>query len=215
MVKKDYSDEIKLVRKGYEKAAKPYRQGKDNSQHEIPIFQEWLNKPANTKILELGCASGFPIGKAIIESGKDYIGIDLSETQIQLARSEFPKWKEHFQVAEMLDFCQNAPSSTYTGIVSMFSIRHLPRIHHAELFTELYRILQPKGLLLIDCTRNIDRGSTEEWLGGSQMYWSGFSKDWTMMTLAEIGLKFVNSYEDKKMFHGELETTLFLLYKKE
>ncbi len=207
-------EEIDYVRKGYAIAAKIYRDQKDGTQAEIPLFKQWLNHPQNSsKILELGCASGFPIGKEILESGKSYIGIDLSLEQINLARKEFPQWKNYFILAEMLSFCKNQPSNNYSGIISMFSIRHLPRIYHVELFTNIYRILTDGGVLLIDYTYYSDEGR-DTWFEDMPMYWSSFSKDWMYLTLKELGFTHIAEYEDIKMFNGKEEKTLFLLYQK-
>jgi SAM-dependent methyltransferase len=206
--------EIDYVRDGYAKVAKIYRDQKDGSQAKIPLFQQWLNHPHNTsKILELGCASGFPIGKAILESGKSYLGIDLSLDQINLARKEFPKWKKYFVSAEMLSFCKTQPSHNYSGIISMFSIRHLPRIYHVELFTNIYRILTDNGVLLVDFPIYSDEGR-DTWFEDMPMYWSSFSKDWMYLTLKELGFTHIAEYEDINMFNGKEEKTLFLLYQK-
>ena len=207
-------EEIDYVRDGYSFVAKIYRDQKDGSQAEIPLFQKWLTHPKNSsKILELGCASGFPIGKAILESGKSYLGIDLSLDQINLARKEFPQWKEYFLCAEMLSFCKKEPSNNYSGIISMFSIRHLPRIYHVELFTNIYRFLTDQGVLLIDFSPNSDEGR-DTWFKDLPMYWSSFSKDWMYLTLKELGYTLIAEYEDIKMFNKKEEKTLFLLYQK-
>lgn len=217
MVFKDQSKEnIEIVKKGYEDAAKAYRDAKDPNQHQIPIFLKFLTETYNSTILELGCATGFPIGKALIEAEKNYTGIDLSEKQIQMAHEEFPDWKHHFLLAEMLEYVKISASDHFSGIVSMFSIRHLPRIHHAELYSEIYRILKPGGLLLIDCTIEPHDGSSDHWvdLGAELMYWSGYSKEWTIQTLKDLNFKLISTYEDTKLFFDEEETTLFLLYEK-
>jgi cyclopropane fatty-acyl-phospholipid synthase-like methyltransferase len=201
---------IALVKQGYVKAARPYYEIKDKSQHRIQIFQKWLQDENNDHILELGCGSGFPIGEAILKSGKRYTGIDLSEVQIELAHELYPQWNAHFRVAEMVEFCRNAPDGTYTGIVSMFSIRHLPRMYHAELYCHLYRMLTPGGKLLIDITGNSDDAFVDKWLGDSIMYWSGFSSEWTRLTLGEIGFKIIEEEIDEKKFGDDLERTLFV-----
>jgi len=205
---------IEIVRKGYEKAARPYYDMKDKTQHLIPIFQKWLSNKENTNILELGCASGYPVGQAILNTGKKYTGIDLSDVQIALAHELYPLWERHFRVAEMVEFCRQSPDEVYTGIVSMFSIRHLPRMYHGELYCHLYRMLKPGGKLLIDAANNPGDAQIDKWLGGSKMYWSGFSSDWTRMTLCEIGFTYVVEESDEKIFGGELERTLFLCYEK-
>ncbi|MHA2000711.1 MAG: methyltransferase domain-containing protein [Promethearchaeota archaeon] len=206
--------DIDFVNKSYALAAKTYRDQKDQSQSEIPIFLEWLNHPDNQgPILELGCASGFPIGKAILDAQHDYLGVDLSSEQIKLAHQEFPKWKDHFQTGEMLKYCRKSPSNFYSGIISMFSIRHLPRIYHIELFTNIFRMLKTNGLLLLDFPIYSDEGR-DTWFGDLPMYWSSFSQEWMRLTFKELGFALLKSYEDVKIFNGKEERTLFLLYQK-
>ena len=173
-----------------------------------------MTHPKNSsKIHEFGCASGFPIEKAILKSEKSYLGIDLSLDQINLARKEFPQWKEYFLCTEMLSFCKKEPSNNYSGIISMFLIRHLPRIYHVELFTNIYRILTDLGVLLIDFSPNSDEGR-DTWFKDLPMYWSSFSKDWMYLSLKELGFTLIDEYEDIKMFNKKEEKTLFLLYRK-
>ncbi len=204
--------EIRYVQEGYARAARPYRDQKDAEQAEIPLFQHWLHHPQNTgKILELGCASGFPIGSTILTEGREYLGIDLSPEQITLAHTAYPHWRDHFRVAEMLQFCRDQPSHSYSGVVSLFSIRHLPRIYHVELYTEILRILTDTGLFLVDLPGYSDEGR-DTWFTELPMYWSTFSAEWTKLTLTELGFRLVDSFEYVKEFNGQEERTLFHLY---
>ena len=206
--------DIEYVRKGYSLVAKTYRDQKDSGQSDLPIFVEWLNHPNNQgQILELGCGSGFPIAKAILEAQRKYTGIDLSLDQITLAQKEFPIWKAQFHQAEMLEFCRNSPPSLYSGIVSMFTIRHLPRIYHVELFTQIHRILTEDGLLLVDFPHYSDEGQ-DTWFGELPMYWSSFSQEWMRLTLQELRFTLIKEFEDVKMFNDKEERTLYLLYQK-
>ncbi|MHA2002001.1 MAG: class I SAM-dependent methyltransferase [Promethearchaeota archaeon] len=206
--------DIEFVKDGYSLVAKTYRDQKDESQSKLPIFLEWLDHSSNQgSILELGCASGYPIAKTILENHRTYTGIDLSGDQIQLAQKEFPVWKEHFQVAEMLAYCKKSPANQYSGIVSMFTIRHLPRIYHVELFTHIYRILTTDGLFLLDFPLYSDEGR-DTWFGELPMYWSSFSQKWMYLTLTELGFTLLKSFEDVQMFNDKEERTLYLLYQK-
>ncbi len=189
-------------------------ENKDATQSEIPLFLHWLDHPNNSKhILELGCATGFPIAETILSIGRDYTGIDLSSEHIEMATKTFPQWKDHFKEAEMLDFCKNSDSESFSGIISMFSIRHLPRIHHVELFNEILRILEPRGLLLVDFPQYSEDGRGT-WFANLPMYWSSFSEEWSRLTLKELGFELLETYEDVKIFNGEEEKTLLLLYRK-
>jgi len=208
-------DDIKFVQEGYSLVAKAYRDQKDGSYSQLPLFLEWLNHPNNQgQILELGCASGYPIAKTILETPRNYLGIDLSKEQITLAQKEFPQWKDKFQVGEMVEYCRNSPAKTYTGIISLFSIRHVPRIYHVELFTQMYRLLAQEGLVLLDCPLYCDEGC-DTWFEEMPMYWSSFSQEWVLLTFKELGFTLIKSFEDVKIFNGKEERTLFLLYQKQ
>jgi tRNA G46 methylase TrmB len=47
-------------------------------------------------LLELGFGDGTPLGKRYIENGFDYLGIELSDKQIELAHKKMPSYKERF-----------------------------------------------------------------------------------------------------------------------
>ncbi|MHA1520761.1 MAG: class I SAM-dependent methyltransferase [Promethearchaeota archaeon] len=210
----EMDEDIEYVKKGYSLVAKAYRDQKDGEYSKLPIFLEWLNHPNNQgQILELGCASGFPIAKNILEKQRNYTGIDLSLDQINLAHREFPDWRANFHKAEMLEFCRNSPPNMYSGIISMFTIRHLPRIYHVELFTQIYRLLTEDGLLLLDFPLYSDEGR-DTWFDDSPMYWSSFSQEWMRLTFKELGFTLMKEFEDIKMFNDKEERTLFLLYQK-
>ena len=203
--------DIEFVKQNYRHVAEIYRNQKDATQSHIPLFQTWLSQV--TEILELGCASGFPIGKAILESGKNYTGIDLSPDQIKLAQTEFPQWADHFIVSEMLEYVKSCHDTTFDGIVRMFSIRHLPRIYHVELYSNIYRVLSDGGLFLVDHPKYSDEGR-DTWFNDKPMYWSGFSDTWQKLTLMELGFTLLDEFEDVKIFNDEEERTLFALYRK-
>ena len=55
----------------------------------------WLDRfvgllPANPSVLDVGCGSGRPIARALIERGCDVSGIDAAPDMIALCRQAFP-----------------------------------------------------------------------------------------------------------------------------
>ncbi len=164
--------------------------------------------------MELGFGNGKPIAENLIQNGFDYVGIDISDRQVELARSYFPKHKERFEQGEMLQFCKKADAESFGGVISMFAIFHLPRIYHLELFCEIQRILKNGAPVLFTCHNSVWEGMEENWLGAPQMFWSNFLNRWYELTLRELGFTFVASYRKVVQFTGKDETQYFILFVK-
>jgi SAM-dependent methyltransferase len=115
--------------------------------------------PGNAKVLELGCGAGVPSTRKLAER-HDVLGIDLSQRQIDLARTNVPAAR--FEQADMtaLDF----PDAEFDGIAAFYSILHVPRDEQPALIAKIARWLKPGGLFLASLgigTPDV----TENWLG--------------------------------------------------
>jgi SAM-dependent methyltransferase len=67
------------------------------------------------------------------------------------------------------------PDTSFDGVTALYSIIHVPREEHAELFRKIARWLKPGGLFLA----NLGVGGND-WLGdwlGVRMFFSGFDAD--------------------------------------
>ena len=209
---KEIIDEIRL---GYNKAAENYQHLVDQNRSSIPIYQDFKRMILKEwKVVELGCGDGLPIGRDLIDSDYNYQGIDLSDSQIVLARNKNPNHKENFKQDEMFSFCRDTENNSLGGLVSMFAIFHLPRIHHVELFTEILRILKPGAPIMFTCHPNGWEGTQSDWLSAPEMYWSHFSYSWYDKTLRELGFEFVSSYRTVTEFNEKDEIRYFMLFRK-
>jgi len=218
---------VEVVRKGYDISAIPYKLTKDQHILTLPVFLAWCERlnlnpnksldatecPVNC-VLDLGCGCGDPIApflaKRFERTPTHYVGVDVCEKQIELGKQEFPHLKECFQVGEMLEFCKKQQCESFCGVLALFSVFHLPRVHHVQLFESLKKILKRGAPLLITVPEKADEGFNEHWLG-ARMFWSHFSVDWYEMTLQELGFRIVYKYQDLKEFLGEQEITWYLL----
>ncbi|MFD4670426.1 class I SAM-dependent methyltransferase [Lentzea sp. NPDC058450] len=104
-------------------------------------FDERL--PDGAKVLELGCGAGVPCGRKLAER-HDLLGVDLSRSQVELARANVPGAR--FEKADMtaLDFAEG----TFDGIAAFYSILHVPRAEQPALLANIARWLKPGGLFL-------------------------------------------------------------------
>ena len=211
-IDKESKTAIDKVKDGYNKIAPLHAKAVDLSRDSMPIFNEFLKSLKQGKIVELGCGNGIPIGRALIETGIDYVGVDISEEQIQLAKQEFPNAWDRFFVNDMISFLEEQKNNTLGGIVSQFAIFHMPRYYHVYLF-ELIRLkLKPDAPVLFTCADSNWEGTEEDFFG-SEMYWSNFSNEWYQVTLKELGFVFMSSIRQVAMFNNEDEVQYFMMYK--
>ncbi|MHA2224044.1 MAG: class I SAM-dependent methyltransferase [Candidatus Hodarchaeales archaeon] len=205
------SEEADVVKKGYEEIAESYRKLKDFSLLHNPVYKKWFTEIRRGSIVDLGCGSGFPIAQEFFKNEIPYLGIDFSESQIKLAKKQYPLHKESFLEAEMFEWCRRRNKNTVGGVLALFSIFHLPRKYHIELFIEIKRILEPKAPFLLSVPEKSSEGSERNWLG-VEMFWSSFSHHWYKLTLSELNFFPVSYYRDEKDFLDKKEVTWYLLH---
>ena len=122
------------------------------------IYEELQHKPLDRQLLDqfsarvrgnglvcdLGCGPGH-VARYLREQGAQIFGIDLSPELVQRARRLNPGIE--FQQGNI--FALDAPEAAWAGIVAFYSIIHVPRPDHMVVFSEMRRVLQPGGLLLL------------------------------------------------------------------
>ena len=125
--------------------------------------------PAGSRVLELGCGAGLPMTAALAD-GRDVTGVDLSATQIELARRNVPN--ATFLQADMtaLDF----EPATFGAVVAFYSLTHVPREELAGLLARIHGWLRPGGRFIATLGADDEPGDVEtDWLG-VDMYFSHF-----------------------------------------
>ncbi|MFI6101651.1 class I SAM-dependent methyltransferase [Lentzea sp. NPDC051213] len=159
----------RIVEAGYDTIAETYlswsaKIADDPRAHYLAELDSRL--PDRAKVLELGCGAGVPSTRALAER-HDVLGIDLSQQQLDLAKTNVPSAR--FEKADMtaLDF----PDGTFDGIAAFYSILHVPRADQPRLFARIARWLRPGGLFLA----SLGTGTpdvTETWLGVEMFFGS-------------------------------------------
>ncbi len=89
----------------YEKNARNYLQGRDESLVGYNIVRQWANKlPAESEVIEIACGGGYPVTKELCGAGLRIWAIDSSQTLL----SEF---KNRFRSVQVK--CEKAQDSTF------------------------------------------------------------------------------------------------------
>ena len=170
-----------VVERGYDRVAHDY--ARLEGETEWPRMR-WLKKVLNqlssgSSVLDLGCGSGVP---ADIEISKEHqvTGVDISQTQINLARQNVPAGNFLHGDAGSVEFA----ASSFDAVVSFYTLEHIPREEHETVLRRIHQWLRPSGLLLISMEAGDYEGFFGEWLG-VPMFMSCFDPE-TMKRLINV-----------------------------
>jgi ubiquinone/menaquinone biosynthesis C-methylase UbiE len=118
---------------------------------ELPLFR-WLGLDVTGKdVLEIGCGNGY--GALLLNQmrPKSYLGLDVMEEQIALARKDYPQFE--FLLKDATDLGQMADASV--DVVIIFGVlHHIPTWRN--VLDEIQRVLRPDGHLFLEEPRGLD-----------------------------------------------------------
>lgn len=176
----------KLVEHGYNKIAEDYYNYRDINKfnNELEEFVSLL--PHNAHVLDVGCGAGIPTAKFLIERGIKVTGIDLSDKMLSLARENVTKARFIKMDMNKLDFKEN----TFDGIISVYTLFHVPKKSHFEIFQEFFRILKPAGILMINTGVSESEGTSIFF--GVPMFWSNFNPKTTLYLIKKTGFSIIS-----------------------
>ncbi|EXJ59061.1 hypothetical protein A1O7_06492 [Cladophialophora yegresii CBS 114405] len=205
-----------LVQMGYDKIATNYLEwtsGKPTARLEYlgKLLTHLENAPQAT-VLELGCGAGIPGTKLLAERCGHVIANDISESQIELAQTNVPGAHIHFIKDDMTSLALEALS--LQAVVAFYSIIHLPRGEQQTIMAQIWTWLSPGGYLVCNLGVKDDPGTTTEWLGSAQMYWSSFDAATNLQSLQRIGFTIIDSHILSDDEDGRIVPFLWVLARK-
>ncbi len=102
-------------------------------------------KLRNKKVLDLGCSGGWMIEEALSQKAKSYTGIDVNKKSITAAKKKYSKGIYKVGSAVDIPFKNNS-----FGVIMAFDVlEHIPIDTEGVMFSEIFRVLKPKGYLLL------------------------------------------------------------------
>jgi ubiquinone/menaquinone biosynthesis C-methylase UbiE len=137
------------------------------------------------RVLDLGCGAGVPSTNQLAERF-EVVGADISEEQLRLARAQVPA--ATFVRGDMFEL--EFEGETFDGITAFYSISHVPREQHNELFTKVASWLRRGGFFLASLGAVDSPDWTGEWLG-VPMFFSSYDADTNRRLLEEAGFALV------------------------
>src|SRR5574338_3877 len=95
------------VKAGYDRIANAYLAGRTRASEDVRLLPDLIARlPEHAKILDAGCGAGVPVAE-ILSSRFEVIGVDFSQTQVELARKNVPHAAFLCQDMTQLDFADN------------------------------------------------------------------------------------------------------------
>jgi ubiquinone/menaquinone biosynthesis C-methylase UbiE len=152
----------------------------------------WLRKlldslEPSSSVLDLGCGSGDP---ADVEISKEHkiTGVDISQTQINLARQKVPTGHFLHADAGSVEF----PPSSFDVVISLYALEHIPRKEHKTILRRIHKWLRLGGFLLIA----IEAGDFDDFMGewpGVPMFISCFDPETMKQMVKEAGFELLET----------------------
>lgn len=176
----------KLVEQGYNTIAIDYYNYRDINKfnHELEEFLSLLPKEAH--ILDVGCGAGIPTASFLVKKGIRVTGIDLSDTMLGLARENVPNATFIKMDINDIKFGNN----TFDGLISVYTLFHIPKKNHFLIFKKFFEMLKPRGILLINTGISESEGTSNFF--GVPMFWSNYKPDTTLELVKKVGFSIIS-----------------------
>jgi cyclopropane fatty-acyl-phospholipid synthase-like methyltransferase len=209
----DREDPKKIVARGYDAIALRYAEWKDASGW--PTMR-WLREllerlPDASRVLELGCGRGVPATRELAKR-HEVVGIDISSSQIALARHHVPE--ATFVHADVMEL--DLPPESYDAVVSIYMFGHIPPDEQGELVERIAGWLRLGGWVLATMgARDEDAPEVveDDWLG-APMYFAGVGREKSLGWVESAGLDVVRAEVVPQVEHGEEVRFLWVLARK-
>ena len=185
-----------LVAKGYDLVADAYAALEGKS--EWPRMR-WLENlldrlPPESRVLDLGCGSGVPATRRIVDRGHSVLGVDVSREQLARAGKNVPE--AEFVLSSALEF--DLPPQSLDAVVAFYVIEHMPRQAHETLLASIHRWLREGGWLLLTFETEDRPDTVGEWLGGP-MFFSHFDAATNEKLVRKAGFEVVRAEEESQV----------------
>jgi len=174
----------------YNKIAIHWAKARNNAIVNKPIVDFTEKIKPNGKILDIGCGTGKPIAEYLSDQQFSITGIDVSDKMIECAKANDIK-NAHFLVCDFFDF---ESDDLFDGIIAWDSLFHFPKNRQIEIYSRIYKLLNPDGFFLFTHGKQEDEHTDQ--MFGETFYYSCLSKDFVLELLNDVGFKVIFSIEN-------------------
>ena len=188
--------DLNKIAKAYDLVAKEYAEEFFGEHEKKPKDQEILAKFSHEigdrrPVWDFGCGPG-QTTKYLNDLGLEISGLDISEKMLEQAQVLYPG--VHFQKGNILDL--DFENNSIAGIVAFYAIVHFTKEQVDQTFREIFRVLQPGGLLLLAYHLGEETIQLDEFLGKDiDIDFMFFSFDCIFKCLKKIGFEQIEIIE--------------------
>lgn len=173
------------------------------------LEESWLDQfcygmPAGAAVLDIGCGSGFPIARELVERGYDLIGFDGSETMLALFQRNLPGIPTQLDDMRQMDLKRR-----FTGILAWDSFFHLSPEDQRSMFPRFSAHAGPKARLMF--TSGNAEGLSFGELEGEPLYHGSLEPDEYRSLLSAAGFEVAAHVANDPSFGGR---TIWLAHKR-
>jgi len=201
-------DKKETVRKGYDSCVDRYYNDRNAEEDRLKPFVDKL--PEGGYVLDVGCGGGEPVTRYLAEKGYSVIGIDFSREMLKKAKGDLPD--AHFVQQDMTRM--GFKEDQFDGLTAFYSIIHVPREEHRDVFRTFHQILKPNGVMLISLGSSEWEGTDDDFLG-AEMYWSYHSPEKTLQMVEEAGFEIIDDYFTQHHWNDQEEEHYWILARNE
>jgi len=175
-----------IVQNAYDHIAQWYLEWvkSDKSPRERYVKKVLERLPPSPCILELGCGPGIPVLDMLLEYRARVTANDISAKQIEMAKARFPRVK--FIAGNMTTLTFEAES--FHGVLSFYTLFHLPRSQLKDMLVKIYSWLKPGGLFALNLA-GVDEDEIYGEMMGYGMFWSSYGMHENRKTLEQVGFE--------------------------
>ncbi|MFH1047077.1 MAG: class I SAM-dependent methyltransferase [Patescibacteria group bacterium] len=188
------TDVERTTLESYRRIASARSQERDRPDFWRPEFERFIRLLPDGQVLDIGCGSGRDAAM-FLEHGYGYVGIDLCETMLSLARRRNPS--ANFCRQNIYDLAFQ--SHSFAGFWAVTSLLHLPKARIAAALREIRRVTAVGGVgFVVMKGGNGERLVSGKFLGDERFY--------AYYSLVEFGAVLADSdfevlEQERKIYH--------------
>lgn len=178
-------DMFKTVEESYDKMGEKYHEFRNNEKFiaQLEQFSELL--PTSGRVLDAGCGAGKPTSEFLVKRGFNVTGVDISNKMIKLAKENVPEAIFFQKNILTMDF----PDQSFDGIISVYTLWHIPRVNHPTVIENFHRMLRKNGVLVLNTGVYESEGMSNFF--GEPMFWSTNHPEKTLAVVKDLGFEII------------------------